>query len=171
MRIDPLNFSNQTDSIDLDKQASLSLEDLTCHQEIYWQFFRSILCHPHADHTTDEIKLKELGQNLEIQANRSREAISFLYAQNPDRAQVLKKEYEDKIGELYSFASDLTQITIKDLQEGIEAKYKELSTYLPINPGDFLTLQILIQECRSLVVITRDQLQLINNLRILKLTI
>ncbi len=167
MRIDPLSSSGQ---ISLEQQAEIYLKELEIHQKSYFQQFCSILNQPDQDHTAAEIHLKSLGQDLDFKAARTREAIQSLYPLNPGFALLLKERYEKRLDELYQDMSDLSLMAIAQAKEAIHLKHKEIASQMPINLADAVALQFLIKQCQGLIILTREQLQLVHNQRQLSLS-
>lgn len=167
MRIDPLSSSGQ---ISLEKQAGIYLEELEIHQRGYFQQFCSILNHPNLDQTAAELHLKSLGQDLSFKAAQTREAIQSLHTQNPGLALILKERYEQRFNELHQEMSDLSLTTIAEIKEAISLKHKEITSQIPINLADVMALQFLIKQCQGLIILTREQLELVHSQRLIPLS-
>ncbi len=168
MRIDPLLSSG---SISLEQQAEIYLEELEIHQETYFEQFCLILNQPNQDHTLSELHLQSLGHDLSFKAAQAREAIQLLYSQNPGFALLLKERYENQFSDLHQEMSALALTAIAEIKEAITLKHKEIAAQMPINLADAMALQFLIQKCQSLIIVTKEQLQLVQAQRQLPLSI
>lgn len=166
MRIDPLLSSG---SISLEQQAEIYLEELEIHQENYFEQFCLILNQQNQDHTLSALHLQSLGHDLSFKAAQTREAIQLLYSQNPGFARLLKEHYENQFSELYKEMSALSLTAIAEIKEAITLKHKEIAAQMPINMADVMALQFLIQKCQNLIIVTKEQLQLIQTERQLSL--
>ncbi|WP_068468109.1 hypothetical protein [Candidatus Protochlamydia phocaeensis] len=167
MRIefDPSSFSSS--GIQKEQEVRESLDQLENHQEEYFEKFHLFLNTFDSDLNLEELQLKNAGESLKVLANQVREQIETL--KNPLSIQAFKEEYEAQFTDLHSQLADMTEQAVKKAKEDVELKYKELASHLPIPPAAALELQLLIARCKTLIIVSREQLELIRNLRTIDL--